>query len=379
MAILLKQIYIDERVIDNPMTRRVVEMTPGIPHKIVNDEDIEDQTRGISLTRGKRILYLTSQKGDMVKPCPGTLPPYLCCQYTIINQMTQCPMDCTYCVLQDYLDRPVISLNTNLSQIFDSIDKHLAERPDRFYRFGTGELSDSLVFDDIVGLSQEYARFFSAKTSALIEFKTKTDNIAQLLQVPTRNVVVSWSINPQKIVKAEEFYSASLKERLRAAQRCMDKGFLLGFHFDPILWVHDWESIYREVIQEIFSYVEGSRIAWVSLGTLRFPPSLKRIVQSRFPKSRIVYQEMVQGLDGKKRYPKPIRVEMYRKIMSWLKEKDEDLFIYFCMESPEVWDRVMGTHPESNGELDYWFARSLYRRFPELGMEEPQLEMYVDM
>ena len=377
MAILLKQIYIDERVIDNPMTRRIIEKTPGIPHQIVNDEDMEDQTRGISITRGKRILYLTSRKGDMIKPCPGTLPPYLCCQYTIINQMTQCPMDCTYCVLQDYLDHPVIALNTDFSRIFDSIDKHLADRPDRFYRFGTGELTDSLVFDDIAGLYQEYAQFFSAKTSALIEFKTKTNNIEQLLQGPTRNVVVSWSINPQKIVKTEEFNTASVKARLRAAQQCMDKGFLLGLHFDPILWIPDWESLYREVIQKIFSTVEGSRIAWVSLGTLRFPPSLKRIVRSRFPKSRIVYQEMIQGLDGKKRYPKPIRVEMYRKIFGWLKEKAPDLFIYFCMESPEVWDRVMGTHPGSNGELDFWFARSLYRRFPELCMEEPQRVSYV--
>ena len=77
------------------------------------------------------------------------------------------------------------------------------------------------------------------------------------------------------------------------------------------------------------------------------------------------------------RYPRPMRTEMYQKIFRWLKEMDPDIFIYFCMEPPAVWEKVMGTCPESNEELDFWFANSLRERFSDLDMDEPRREDYV--
>ena len=376
MVVSLEKIYVDESVIDEELTRRVLERSPGTPYDVVRDETIGERVSRVSLSRGKRILHITRQRGEMVKPCPGTLPPYICCRYTVINQMTQCPMDCTYCILQSYLDGPLITLNVNTSDIFGSIDRLLSDQPNRFFRFGTGELTDSLALDDLTGISKDFARFFSTRRNSLLELKTKTDRVDELMDSPAKNVVVSWSLNPQKVVDVEELGSAGVVDRLRAARRCQERGFLLGFHFDPILWVEDWESLYADLIQQIFSYVDGKRIVWISLGSLRFPPRLKEIVQRRFPKSRIVYEEMVRGLDGKMRYPKPLRVEMYRKIYGWLKQGAQDLFIYLCMESPEVWDRVTGTHPGSNEELDFWFAKSLWERFPELDMDEPDREAY---
>jgi spore photoproduct lyase len=286
-------------------------------------------------------------------------------------------MDCTYCILQDYIERPVVTLFVNLRSIFKEVDALLSEQPKRFFRFGTGELSDSLVLDDLTTLSKDYVLYFSGRPNTLIELKTKTDNIQNLQDLTPQNTVIAWSVNPQSLIDSQEFRTSNLEERLKAARLCQDKGYLLGFHFDPIVFFQDWEKQYRKVVDRIFACVEGSRIAWISLGSLRFPPSLKAIVQRRFPKSRIIYEEMIRGLDGKIRYPRPLRSEMYRKIFDWLKEKDPSLFIYICMESPVVWDHVMGTHPLSNAELDFWFARSLYARFPELEMEEPDLKFYA--
>jgi len=378
VSIPIKKIYVDGRVIDEPLTKRILENTPGIQHQIIDVEEFEEHiAHRLTPSQGKRILFITGQKGDLVKPCPGTLAPYLCCRYSVINQIMQCPMDCTYCVLQEYLDNPVMILHTDMDDVFDDIDCLVENQPGRFFRFGTGELSDSLVLDAVTELTQDYARFFSSKRNTLIEFKTKTSRIDTLLNVSPKNIVVSWSVNPQPIIDTDEFFSARLDERLDAARRCQDRGFLLGFHFDPILHTPDWEALYHSLIQQLFSHVDGSRIAWVSLGSLRYPPRLKEIALKRFPRSRIFYEEMIRGMDGKMRYPKPMRVEMYRKIYGWLMEKAPDLFVYFCMESPDVWDRVTGTHPASNAELDFWFARNLYRRFPELDMDSPNRASYT--
>ncbi len=373
----LEKIFIDKSVVHEKMTQSILEKCGDIPYEIGRKDELESILSQMPLSRGKKILWITAQKGELVKPCPGTLPPYLCCRYTVINQMIQCPIDCTYCILQCVIDQPYISLYVNLTDIFKSVNRLLSEQPGRMFRFGTGESTDSLVFDDRIGISSALVPFFSQKRNTLIEFKTKTTRIGRLLTLFDRHVVVSWSLNPQSIADIEEFHADRVEDRLRAAQRCQEKGFLLGFHFDPILHVDDWESHYRELIQQMFSYVDGSQIAWISLGSLRYPSILKEIIRRRFPKSRITYEEMIRGLDGKMRYPKPLRVEMYQKIYSWLKAQYDDLFIYFCMESPDVWGRVMGKHPQNNEELDFWFAQSLWRRFPYLDMDEPEKKAYI--
>ena len=91
-----------------------------------------------------------------------------------------------------------------------------------------------------------------------------------------------------------------------------------------------------------FVAVDEGDILWISLGVLRFPPSGKKVIEERFPKSRIAYGEMIPCADGKLRYLQPVRVDIYRKMLSWIREHDNRVYVYLCMESPAVWERVFG-------------------------------------
>jgi hypothetical protein len=42
-------------------------------------------------------------------------------------------------------------------------------------------------------------------------------------------------------------------------------------------------------------------------------------------------------------------------MIGWLKEVDPDLFVYLCMESKEVWEKVFGWAPENNRHLNELF------------------------
>jgi spore photoproduct lyase len=349
------------------LTRRILGNLPGVPAESADEAAMARQAEGMTLTRGKRILYLTIGRGALVKPCPGTSDPYLCCGYTVVNQQTQCPMDCTYCILQNYLERPAITVHVNTDEILRQIEDLLESQPGRFFRIGTGELTDSLALDPVTEISRDLLGFLGPRRNALLELKTKTGHIRILLDQPVRGAVVSWSVNPPGAIGSEEHLSASLDERLSAAGECAKAGFLIGFHFDPILLFNGWEQAYDGLVDRMLSAVDPSRIAWISLGSLRFPPALKDVVEARFPKSRITSGEMIRGMDGKMRYPKPLRLELYRRIAGRILEKAPGAFVYFCMESPDVWERVMGKAPSSNDELDRWFTESLRRRFPELG------------
>ncbi|MFH1623804.1 MAG: DNA photolyase, partial [Pseudomonadota bacterium] len=48
------------------------------------------------------------------------------------------------------------------------------------------------------------------------------------------------------------------------------------------------------------------------------------------------------GIDGKMRYFKPIRIEMYSTILELIRDYGPKLDVYLCMESREVWRKVFG-------------------------------------
>jgi spore photoproduct lyase len=164
------------------------------------------------------------------------------------------------------------------------------------------------------------------------------------------------------MIMEEERRTARLVERLDAARRCEASGYPLGFHFDPLIYHDGWEKGYREVVQQLFSRIDPRRIAWISLGGFRYPPQLKKTAKERFPRTRVFLGELFPGRDGKFRYLKEIRIEMYRKMVAWLQEGNPDLFIYLCMESREVWEEVFGWAPSNNDHLNCLFERQL-RKF----------------
>ena len=96
---------------------------------------------------------------------------------------------------------------------------------------------------------------------------------------------------------------------------------------------------------------------WISLGGFRYPPQLKGIAKERFPDTKIFLGELFPGKDGKYRYLKEIRVEMYQKMLGLLRDVDSDLFIYLCMESKEVWEKVFGWAPENSHHLNQMFEQ----------------------
>jgi spore photoproduct lyase len=361
----LKKAYVDPSLEDHPVVQRIRKDLDHLP--LIAQGDLDALMQELTAYRhdpwgqGKQTLMIRPYQGNVVKNCPGTIG-HICCGYKIINVMTNCPMDCSYCILQVYLNNPCVTLYPEFAKIFREIEAILDAHPHRIFRFGTGELGDSMTLDGIVGFAQEAVPFFAAKGNAILELKTKACDVQHLPALDHGGrTVCSWSLNPPKIIVEEEHLSAPLGERLRAARFCSDAGYPLGFHFDPLIYYPGWEDDYRRVVDLLFEHIDPRRVIWVSLGALRCPPALKQVVRERFPESRIFSGELVPGEDGKLRYLKPIRVQMYRKLVSWLRAYGEDLFIYLCMERDDVWHEVFGSSPGSSEGLNRRFEERVTR------------------
>jgi spore photoproduct lyase len=358
----IEKIYLDEKAEKDWVSQTILRGLPHIPvEKIEDKRSLIKQYLSMKdpIGIGKRNLLITRFYGRRLKPCPGT-SHHLCCGYYVINAITNCPMDCSYCVLQGYLNNPFITLYSNWDELLQEIDTFLSGSFQPLLRLGTGELSDSLALDSIFPLSQVLIPFFAKRNNGILELKTKSAEVNPLLQLNhLGKTVISWSLNPPKMIEEEEIGTASLRERIDAAVRCQERGYPIGFHFDPILYHEGWEKGYEETVLSLFNRVNPDGVAWISLGGFRYPPQLKAIAKERFPNTQIFLGELFPGRDGKFRYFKEIRVEMYRKMVEWLGEVDPDLFIYLCMESQEVWEKVFGWAPSSSHHLNHLFEDRL--------------------
>ena len=294
-----------------------------------------------------------NRRNKFLKPCPGT-KEYLCCQYRFLNVALNCPIDCTYCILQTYLNTNALVIFVNQEDLLKELDSELKADPS-LIRIGTGELTDSLALDPLSGLNQSLIDFFSHQRQGYLELKTKSDHIQHLFNLDHQGqTIISWSLNPQSIIDNEEGLAASLKARMMAAQKCQERGYKIGFHFDPILLYPGWESDYESLIDALFSKISPESLAWISMGCFRFIPPLKGIIKTRFPKSKIIYEEFIPGMDKKMRYPQPVRIKIYSTLAKRIRKRAPDAFIYLCMESYEVWKGAIGKAPEDNQTLKSW-------------------------
>ena len=343
-----QKIYIEEDAEDYAHTRTILKNLAGVPYEIIPDsrpllKNLQGQPDPIG--EGKRYLLLKRDKGRSFKPFPES-EDYLSCDYFTLHTAEGCDLECSYCILQAYLTNPFLTVYVNLEEMLENLDGLLRENKDRFFRIGTGQLADSLSLDPVTEFSKTLVPFFSQQDNAVLELKTKSHFIENLLGLePQNKTIVSWSMNSKKIQDEEEHKCASFAERIAAAKKVTAAGYRAGFHLDPIIDYPGWEKDYEEVIDEILSEIPEEKMAWISLGCLRFMPELKGIMQSRFPKSKLPLGEWVSGMDGKMRYFKPRRIEIYQHLVEKIKRQAPGVTLYLSMESPEVWRRVFGTEP----------------------------------
>ncbi|HEX9970724.1 MAG TPA: DNA photolyase, partial [bacterium] len=259
---------------------------------------------------------------------------------------------CSYCILQGYLNNPFIIIYVNSDEMFAELEEKLNANSDKVFRIGTGELADSLSTDHLTEYSKQLVPFFAGKKNTLIELKTKTTQIENFIHLNhQRRTVVAWSLSTPELIAREESWAPSLEQRLAAAEQCQRAGFKLAFHFDPMIYYDQWENDYYNVVKMLFERIAPQNITWISLGALRYPPQLDQVIRRNHPKTNIVYGELFPGIDGKLRYFKPIRVEMFQKMYARIKKFAPHVFVYLCMESSEVWEKSFGWTPKSSAGL----------------------------
>lgn len=326
-------IAIDQAVEKLPLTQKILKHFPTTPAQIIPDS--KKFKRPAEMTWAKKGLLLTRFKTDLpLKPFSAMTESSHRPHYSL-NLISNCHLECTYCILQSYLsNNPLITIYTNLEEVLGKLDRQLQALPEGSV-IGTGKIADSLALETLTGFSATLVSFFAKKNhGTLLELKTKSDQVDTLLPLDHREkTVVSWSMNPQEIVAREEYKTAGVAERLAAAKKCAEAAYKIGFHLDPMIVHENWKENYANLARQIFDSVPPDKIAWMSLGMLRFPARQKKTITERFPKNKKLFEGLRQTHLPFLTYPEALRKEMYQIIARSIKRRGPNIELYYCMES----------------------------------------------
>lgn len=361
-----EKVFIHENSLESDVAKRLQNVFPSEKIEIVNQKPYANSEGALSAEQfdeSKRLLYLTEHSGHFFKRCPGAQPGLACCNYFVLNLGLQCDMNCSYCYLQSYINTPVLTVYSNLEKAINELKEMMTTYPKHSYRVGTGETIDSLSLDPLTNYSRRLIEFFRDYPHWRLEFKTKSDYVDQFLDVEhAGNVIASWSINPQEIVEREEINTASLERRLAAARKCLDKGFPIAFHIDPMIYFDGWKEAYKALVDEVCAQFSPDDLPYISLGALRFQPQQKSMMRERFGmKSWVLQSEMHLSQDGKMRYDQAIRKEMFDFVLSRFKSHNPKWKVFLCMETPETWISTYDSAPAKVSEL-----KELFKALPQI-------------
>ena len=309
---------------------------------------------------------ITFSKKDSSDPVLGLCPVFSdktrCCNLQTLDAVMNCGYECTYCSIQSFYHGEEIVFQGNFKEKLQAIEID----PDHLYHVGTGQSSDSLLWGNRNHVLSDLFEWVAQYPNVILELKTKSANTSYLIENPVPpNVIVTWSLNVESIVRNEEIRTAPLSARLSAARKVADKGILVGFHLHPIVAFQGWKTDYPELVRHLISHFTTNEVALVSLGTLTFIKPVMKQLRQRKIGSKIL-QMPFEDAAGKFSYPLELKKELFKTVYDCFAPWHNQVFFYLCMEDPSLWPHVFGFDYADNAEFEDAMKTSYHAKIEQL-------------
>jgi spore photoproduct lyase len=312
-----------------------------------------------------RPVTIASQDPDnaLMGTCPVASVKTRCCNLETLDAVKQCGYACSYCSIQSFYDQDRVYFHSDLKQRLS----RLTFEGQKIYHIGTGQSSDSLMWGNQNNLLSDLFDFARTHENILLELKTKSSASAWMdeFEIPF-NVIATWSLNPQRIIDAEELLTASLEKRLRTARTAADRGIPVGFHLHPIIYCEGWMHEYTALTERIQRLFRPEEVVMVSMGTLTF---IKPVIKQMRERGRSTKTTEIPLSDaaGKLSYPFETKKEMFSHVYSSFSESwRKSVYYYLCMEDPDLWEPVFGYTYEDNEAFEEDMKHSYMKKVRQI-------------
>lgn len=295
---MIHTIYIEEGASDYPKTREILKRFPSARQIPIDHygEVFNTKAQNFRLQKQNPALIIAVKKGGYALPAPQ--------HYNIggshnfyFSHMMNCVYDCRYCFLQGMYQSANYVIFVNYDDFFTAIRNEQNKLEDESGWFFSGYDCDSLALEPVTQFIDAALDLFQDMPNSWLEIRTKSTQIRPLLKRNTlKNCIVAFSLSPEDIVEALEHKTASLEKRLTAAATLAERGWPIGFRFDPVIATENFNENYSKLFKRVFSTLPETSLHSISLGPFRLPkPFHKKLIQL-YPEEPMFAADMrVQG------------------------------------------------------------------------------------
>lgn len=272
-------IYVEEEIANEDKTSQILQKYPNakVIHCASYREVFNRKGQNFRLQKIKPSLILAKKYGDLLHPIPDSFSIGAKHNY-YFSHFLNCPYDCNYCYLQGMFRSANFVFFTNFSDFKQSIINKVEQFEEESITFYSGYDGDSLAMESTTQFCDEFLPLFEGlPNTAELEIRTKSPIIAPFThRDPVENVIIAYTLNPDKVAKKFETGAPSLRARVSAMKKLAKLGWKIGLRFDPVIDVIGFEEIYASFFEEIFSDLPLEMIHSVTLGAFRLPPAMRK-------------------------------------------------------------------------------------------------------
>ncbi len=304
---LFSHLYIERAVLEHPQTQHIMARFKR-SHVIIiehykevfnrNNQSFRIQSRSKNLILARKsapFLYEGSFYSD----------GFEFENFFYTQSLLGCLYDCDYCYLQGLYSSAHTVLFVNIEDFFDALLPYLNRPTLAAISYDT----DTLALEKLTGQSAAWIHFAHTQPNLNLEIRTKSANFKAIQTcTPSTQIVLAWTLSPQKIIDRYEHHTPSLEARLRAICSAIDHGWQVRICIDPMIYTEDFATLYPPLIDEIFLHVEPSRLYSLTLGSFRMSAQhLKKIKKMRHSDLAFYPYAVNEGIVA---YPKALEQQM---------------------------------------------------------------------
>ncbi len=316
---MVEVIYIEEAVVDHPRTQMIADRYPKAKRIEIEryGEVFNSHAQNFRLQKNNPALILAAKQNKKVMPTPAQYETGGGAHY-YFSHMLNCVYDCRYCFLQGMLRSANYLVFVNYEDFFDDI-RHLAEQHASDHKpawFFSGYDCDSLAYEPVTQFANYIVPEFSKLSNAILELRTKSTQIRSLLKQPANpNVVIAYSLSPERVADELELGAPSIAKRIEALDKLQKHGWRIGVRFDPIIWHQDYLDDYQTMVDKVFTTLDTSLIDSVTLGGFRLPKGFYKTMRKLHPEHWL-FRAGLEHKSGMITYTQAVETEVLESVGS---------------------------------------------------------------
>jgi len=297
MANRFAHIYVEEQAREYPLTKKILTNFPNtVQIGIKNYRNIFNRANQQFLIQKQNpSLILAVKQGALIYQGSPECQDYRNPNFYYNTPILNCIYDCEYCFLQGKYQSSNLVVFVNQTALMESVVTEIDRRPDSSQPLllALSYDTDLLALDNRIPLLKDWISFAHRTAGLLLEVRTKSSFKSIFSQIkPTKNILFSWTISPDKIIAQYEHLTPDLGKRLSAINSALQESWQVRLCIDPMIYSSDWSEVYGKFVKQVFSTLSTESIYDVQYGPFRMNETFHKRLRKLRPESKIFNQPL---------------------------------------------------------------------------------------